>query len=571
MLGISGVVQPQSPLWTSPFPLSPKPSDTYSLNGGLKEDKSLSLQGKNSETKELGVGTVQLIGTHSNEYKGRITPETLHGCHLVASRLKDQYDETSRKLIFTQDLQNDYFDIIAQEQTEGRCLIAMDKDWVLPLIGEYLRTDQDRFIYRPEALREKIATYNPIMSMNEPYVRWESQVDFVEHSRPWTVDDLSIYNLTDINVGQISRTTVWDQYDNTVMLVFAPVNALTAGAVNTYIYQQYEFFSAKAYLAIKDLPVSLARDFEYLFPVELNYLRNYVIFSSTRMSRGLLVEAFYRHQISHTFPRLDSKLGAYATYLLAEATFHHFPLSWAGQTLTMGLVGFIQSRDLLEEFGRIMVDLQSRGVLFQALPSYEVAVNLVASSDVKCFYFEGVYYASLPANSEELSYSANVLNPDNPLSSQEKVMNTRDLSLVELKGPLQSMSTYPELTKSYLSSLGYQVNPDPEPFYRQLPLGYRTIALVSTSSPDEITENNTVTTYYYKSTFGEEIEVYHHNGSWSRILFNELQRKLNEGYFAGPYLQNILRNYPDLVPSIPALSRHLSAYPEKARLELTRA
>ena len=94
-----------------------------------------------------------------------------------------------------------------------------------------------------------------------------------------------------------------------IYMIFAPVSADVADRIFIYLYRNIQLYSFANYLIVKDLSLSIAKDFQYLFPVDINIIGNYVVLKSEQMSRDQLERAFELNEISYQFSRLDSLTG----------------------------------------------------------------------------------------------------------------------------------------------------------------------------------------------------------------------------------------------------------------------
>jgi len=236
-------------------------------------------------------------------YKGRVSPRSLQGCHLIARQLGDRYNPEDKRFVTREFLENDYLGVLAMEESLGNALIAFDEDWVLAGVNEYIDSKASYEVGRTEALREKIASFVPVLSAGKPIARWENYPVSTGVDIP--KDKLRIYEFNEtslVNRRRNPRVIPGNKpLVSKVYMVFAPVDEREAEKIFTYLYRDVQLFSLFEHLVVKDLPLSLALDFKYLFPVELNFVSNYVIFKSDLLSRDELERAFRRNELSFRF------------------------------------------------------------------------------------------------------------------------------------------------------------------------------------------------------------------------------------------------------------------------------
>lgn len=524
--------------WKEPFPKSPE----------SHKDRD-SQQSKKQIIDESGA-VIEVVGSKDEygkieipkfpvKYKGEITRESLRSCQLVARKLGDIYDSDKNKLTSTTNIRHDYFGIISKEQERGRTLIAFDQDWILPILVKFVQTDKINEIHRPEILRSTIAKYNPITSLDVPYALAATRT--LPPKIALSEENISVYTFSDPDVGNIRDQVQQNYYDQFVQMIFAPVDADLAEAIFMYLYQQKNYYSAEHYFSVNNVSPDIARDFEYLFPVELKFVQNIAIFSSIEMNRYEMIQAFYRDEVSRKFPRINPLLGAFATFLLAEATSYDCPLTWENLTLTVKHTGYIQAQDLFEQFGRIISEIMSEKIKYHKLLDYQSAATISQNSDVKCFPFEGYYYAVIPFDQN--------LNVNTDTSLQE-------YSLVETFGPLRSMERFPQETGKYLTSLGYQISK--EPHTNDIKLRYRTY----------LVNGKKVTIYYYLTSTKQEMKIHESDGAWSKDLLGRLTMLLQNGNFFSSRAKSLIQRYPGFIPNDPPTVPELSAYPEKALYQI---
>jgi hypothetical protein len=468
------------------------------------------------------------IKLYSATYQGNITPTSDYSCQMVAARLGDRFDLVEKRLTRKRFVQNDYFGIIAAEASRGRTLIAFDNNWVLPAIADYIEGNFNVEMDRPAELREKMAERNPVGTVSISSLRGENI----------TLNDLTIYPFQD------------DAFTGECYMIFAPVSRDEAERIFLYLYRDVQLYTDTAYLTIKDLPLQIARDFQYLFPVDLRVIGNYVVLSSDQITRDQLEWIYKFGEIAFSFPRLDDLTGAYGSYLLAEALYFQFPIRWENNVLYVGMCGYIQAKDIIENFGYILNDLQRENPFYKVLPNYVTAKNLAQTSNIKCFYYQGRYYAALPSDIMVPTITEDQ-SPD-----EKQFDETRIEMLMPLLAVTQERTS--EDARKYLKSLGYDINPNPDPYENKIILGYRTIELNGEFTTD----------YYYRSTHGRELSIHQIDGPHDVEIRRKLQYLFQRGYFFTQKTLNIIRGYPDFIPSFQPIHRQLSPNPKVLTVQL---
>ena len=498
------------------------------------------------------LSTIQL---YPSEYTGRVTPETINSCQIVAGKLTDTYNLDTRRFNRQRFLENDYLGIIAQEAREGRTLVAFDRSLVLQGLANYIRENSTYDVIRTEALREEVLKLNPVVTPDGvPYIEWESRADLAPAQpvprgpesvlrTPAPFSSLRIYSFYDSGV----TTANGDLTE--LYMIFAPVSADEVLRITLYLNRNVKMYSFKATIAVRHLFPALGRDFEYLFPVTLSYLVDYTVISSEHFDSEGLEHLYLYQEVLFPMTRVDELRGVYAAYLLSEALYYEFSIRWERGTLIVGLAGHIQARDISEQFSRILTELNRERLLFTPIPNFEAAVNLCLTSDVKCFYYHGRYYAVTTTQTASETSASTLPLPD-----------LATTSLIELKNPLRAVVD-PQISgpaKQYLALLGYETSPNPVPYRNELQLGYRTY----------LSQEKTFTAYYYTSTSKSDIEIHEIDGPDNEEVRNQLEGLLQRGYFSTQRFRNLTRGYPGFIPSDSPVRRGLSRNPTSLITEL---
>jgi hypothetical protein len=446
-------------------------------------------------------------------YIGSTSLTSNYSCQVLAFGLKDRYDIDSRRLIQNPYIEHDYFNIIANEVNQRRTLIAFDKSWVLPGIIKYIEDKITYSIGEPVNLREKLATYNSDLQREEwsEFVETSQRGEWSEgrvKGREIKITDLTTYNFNDL------------------IMVFAPVNIDEAEKIFLYLYRDTQLYTLTNYLTLKDVPINKIKDFQYLFPVEVRFMNDYVFVSSDQMTLEKLQHMYNFGEVQFEFPRLNDLTGAFASYLLAERTFFQYSIRWENNILYVGLCGYIQAMDLFTNFGLILVEIQKERPFYKEVLNYKTATSFVANSDSKAFYHIGKYYLALNTNQEI------------PLFQQENY----DHAKVELSYTLVANT---QETRKYLKDMGYDVTPSS--YSNNLQLGYHTYEI----------DGNVSTVYYYSGTNEKEIELHEVSGGHDKLIQAKLETLLQKGYFFTQKMKNITRGYIEFTPSDPPINKKL--------------
>lgn len=466
------------------------------------------------------------IQLYSSQYKGIITRESEWSCMLIANKLKDRYNSDQRQFARFTFLNNDYLGVIAKEQAQGNVLIAFDQSWVLYALKSYFKDQSTYQTERTEGLRETSAK-------------------LYSGTREWNLSPELNGTPLDLKKEQIKIYSFYEG-NKELLCVFAPLSVEEAEKILLYLYRDAEMYSYWVYRAIKDFSITTAADLKYLFPFEIDYFGDYTLISTDQISRERFDHILDFEEIPFKLTQLNDMKATYATYLLAEATSYQYKLRWENGTLYVGLCGFIQAQDLFEHFMKFLNDIEQEHPTFQPLDSYESAVS-VARANYRCFYFLGKYYGvvNYPIHPEPIK---------GPLEL--------DVKLIESIGPMIAV-VRPDLareTKRYLQSMGYEITTMNG--QNRIQLGHRTYRV----DPTEVF----FTVYYYRSTNGEENEIHMIEGSNNEEIKRSLIELLQRGYFFTQKIKNIIRCYPEFIPSDSPVKIILSSSPEEALEELRR-
>lgn len=413
--------------------------------------------------------------------------------------MHDRWNEDTRALNRLKRVNFDYFGVIASEELSGNTLIAFDENWIVPVIANYIKGENTYQTERTEALRELIAAK---VTKGE----WTNEPQLVSTST-LSVDQLRLYPLYDFDVSQ-----------KQLYLVFAPVSLEEAEKILLYTYRDGRLYNYSSYQVIRDLPLAEAEDLEYLNPVTLDFVGNYLVVRSEQLTQEQLDSIVLFEEYPFTFHRLDCLKGAYATFLLAESLHYQFSLRWENQTLYVGLCGWIQAQDISQHFARILSDIDRERVKFRLLFGFNEAVR-IAETGSKCFYTNGEYYAATCSDCEL------------PQVSNEPVQF--DPSAAEAGHPFEHLE--------YLRLLGYRTETDPEPYHNDIQVGWITYQ----------TDGRTFTRYYYTSTRGANLDLWEAPGERDEAVRTQLQERLQRGDFFDRKQRNLTSGYPEFIPSSP--------------------
>ena len=447
---------------------------------------------------------MKMVQRYSSQYKGKITPETIFGCQTVSGKLRDQYDLKQHRFIRYEYLPHDYLGVIAKE--EKRVLIAFDESWVLAGISDYIQGNYSTEMSRVIRLREQMAVIQNSGCSNVADLFAETPL----------LKDLAIY-----------------QFEK-MFMVFAPVSTGEASKIQLYLNRNIKLYDSNTYLVIKDMALESALDLQYLYPVEISFMGNYLILSTDTMTLSALERIYHFNEVEFTFSRLDDLRGAYGAYLLSEALFYEFSIRWENRKLYVGLAGYIQAKDISEQFANILTEVNREVTRFQKFPDYRSTVDFCQKTNAKGFYHMGDYYAAIGPKTDE--YSEQTLH--------EYKIN--ELAQIESLDPMRAV-VHPKLgfiTKEYLRQLGYIIVAS-EISLPIIKLAYRTYELVG----------ETFTIYFYKATHSGEMEIYEDRGVYREEVNRRLEELLSRGFFYTQRMKNILRAYPGFIPGDSLIQR----------------
>ena len=445
----------------------------------------------------------ETIRRYSSQYVGKISPYSVRGCQLLASKLKDSYDLSTNALTRNRTLSHNYMGTIAKEAESQRTLLAFDHSWILAGIAKYIDEKASYEMDRPIRLREKMASLQGS--------GWTEVSD--PKGEDLSLQDLTIYRFEDL------------------FMVFAPVSLTESGKVLVYLKRNIKLYDSNAYIAVKDMPLENALDLKYLFPLEIGFAGNYVLISSDQMTQQQLEKIHNFGEMEFSFPGLDELRGAYGTYLLSEALFYEFSIRWEDRKLYVGLAGYIQAKDISEHFGTIMVEVNQEVERFDKYLNYESAVAICQQSNCKGFYYLGNYYVAIGPKMQPTEQA---------VKSTIQMERAEQVEQIEAMDPLRAAihPTLNPIAKRYLKQLGYITAPNPQPLIFNLNLGYRTYEIVG----------EPFTSYYYKSSYDAELEIYEGEGYHQESVQSRLTEMLNSGQFFTQKIKNIMRGYPGFIP-----------------------
>lgn len=438
------------------------------------------------------------IRRHSSQYQGRVTPQSIHSCQILAGKLRDRYDFHERRLLRHQFLPYDYMNVIARETESSRILLAFEESWALAGINDYISKQMSLEMSRTIRLREQMAVLQ-----NEGY---GSVSDLF--GQDLFLKDLRIY-----------------QFDK-LFMVFGPYDTIEASKIQLYLRRNIQLYDSNSYLVIRDMPLESALDLQYLYPLEISFMGNYLILSSDQLTLSELERIVQFDEVEFTFPRLDDLRAAYAAYLLSEALFYEFSIRWENRKLYVGLAGYLQARNISRNFADICTEVNREISRFEKFSDYRSAAEYCLRTNAKAFYYLGNYYVALGSKTDE--------------TEPREYTHIEDIEIIETKDPMRAV-VHPKLgpsTKKYLQQLGYIVTAVPERYNPGLQLGYRTYEIVG----------ETYTSYFYKATFGSEMEIAEMKGSHRPEIQTRLEDLLNRGLFFTQRMKNLLKGYPGFIP-----------------------
>ena len=448
---------------------------------------------------------MKMVQRYPSRYSGRTTPESIHGCQVVAGKLRDQYDLKQQQFIRYEYLPHDYLGTIAREVEANRTLITFDESWVLAGIRDYINGNLSEEMTRTIRLREKMAVIQ-----NQGF----SEVSDLFGEAP-DLSSLAIY-----------------QFEK-MFMVFGPVTTVEASKIQLYLNRNIKLYDSNAYLVIKNMSLESALDLQHLYPVEISFMGNYLVLSSDTMTLLEIERIYHFSEVEFTFPRLEELRGAYAAYLTSEALFYEFSIRWENRKLYIGLAGYIQAKDISEQFANILTEVNREISSFKKFNDYRSSVEFCQKTNAKAFYHMGDYYAAIGPKTDGMP--------------GETFISIQEVGQIEAMDPMRAI-VHPKLgavTRNYLRQLGYIVIRNPDLSLPVLTLGYRTYEIVG----------ETFTIYFYKSTYNGEMEVYEDKGGYREEVKNRLEDLLNRGFFFTQRMKNLLRAYPGFIPGDSPIQR----------------
>ena len=477
-------------------------------------------------------------------YKGDLTPKALYGCQMVARKLHDTFDSNRRGFTHQKNIENDYLDIISKEDAKGYILVSFETDWSLAGISEYINKKAYYSINNSAIAREYTARFSSVESISV----WNSNPELSGY--PLKIQDLHIYSFHDskfiTNNGNISN----------LFMIFAPIDVDEATKINLYLHRDTLMYSNRSYLVIQDAYLPKVNDFEHYFPVKVDFLVNYVIFSadSKLFTHDMLEYMYTFGEVSFEFRRITELIGAYAMYLLAEATYYKYRMRWEDNTLYLKDCGYIQALDLREHFATIINEIAREGIFYELLPNFATASRLSYSTNTKCFYYQGRYYAALynEVNIDDVDF----VDIDFEKSQIEMFDPLNCIILDDFPND-RVLITRPQVLE-YLSMLGYETLSDPDEYSNSIKLGYRTY----------LSNSEKFTVYYYKASDNTEVDVREISGAHNLEIKELLTKMVNKGLFFTQKVKNLTKSYFDYVPSDSPLMLGLSKDPTRLMSQL---
>lgn len=446
----------------------------------------------------------------STRYDGPVNPFTEHNCQLLARK----FQTTWEKGVFQRTFFYDYPALIAQESSQ--VLLGIERGWILKAIQDFL---QGNDLNTPDLREAILAESYKLYWSPAPRENWDKLLSL-----------LKIYDLDDPELGEI-------------YLVFAPITLEEAEAIQAFlaVYRELTGPRNAPYAPLLAVSISVRKNWEgwrihdwsYLYPLEVSYLGPYIIFTTQEWDQRTMDHLFQYQQFPLFFPRIEDMIGCYATFLLIEATGGEMELQWKDRTLFCGECGYLQVLDLRDHFLEICYEIGRQKVAFRKIPNYATAQNLTETTNCKCLYYHYEYYAVIP--------------------------NGTQISVEMVEGPDLPEEGLYFFPKSLMEGLGYHLA-KVDPFYREIPLGYRTFY-------DPETDLR-LTAYYYRTTALTEQVVHIILGENNTRVREKLQELVNNGYFFTKRSQRIMRAYPELVVGDTLIPRNLSREPAKLLEEM---
>lgn len=386
-------------------------------------------------------------------------------CEMVASYLGDRYHNGRLRIRGS----SPYIDTVNKEKIP---LVAFGTDEVLAGIFRYIKEKKSPEIMRTVALREKLAS--------DQNSGWDSVPDLQRSC---------------LKINQLKV-----RYVNDLIMVFAPVSDEEFARIQVFIGRDMKLYDPKSYLVLYKPDLPKVMDFQYLHPVTTEKVGNFMVISTDRMTYEQLHLLYFYDEKKFTFHALDTLRGCFATHLLAESLEYNFLTWWDDRSLYVGLAGSIQTQDIVENFQRILVEVNKSIVEIRKVKDYKEAVNYCRTTNCKAFQYLGDYFIAIGDKNVEVE--TNILETD------------------EVIEPLRAVVDEEQREKAllYFKSLGYDTK-----------LSTDETSWWPTIESEDITEGGIRRKReYYISTHGQKVE------------------------FDGKFTlrdRNLLKGYPGFVPS----------------------
>ena len=468
--------------------------------------KYVSVNTRNKNANNV-LGTFALFPT---TYSGELDAKSIWSCTYCAEKLGDSFDVSTKSTTYRKYFMNDYFGTIAKELNNGRICVAFGQNWILNSFVEYLIAGRADIRFLGESLSVKIYRfYDDTFKVDNAEVRGE----------------------------------------NTYM-IFANVNVADATRISQLMETKLNPERSFYHLNFSGPRLD---DIMYLYPL------NKIIVETVPALTFVESDVLSREQIEELFdndrlvfspePRINDLHYAYASWLLAEASSFEYPISWQNGKLYIEDVGYVQGGQLYDVFKGVATTLVKNRITYQKFDNFAaVGKFLVNNEELKAFYYRGVYYAALPGNFVASKTDTAFTDPD--------IGET----LIEIKNPLRYLNF------DYLSILGYDTSvPEDSNKPFNIKLEHKNERV-----PNESGAEVSITNYFYKPTYGGAKIVHSIDGGPDRRIGVQLQLLLNFGYFFTRRMSNIMRTYPNFIPSYqPILDTGLSDDRKILNQELT--
>lgn len=435
----------------------------------------------------------------STQYNGNLTPTSFFGVNLVAANFSDSWNWETKSLNNLINFTNDYFGVLATEEKSNNTLVFFGGDWGLS-------------------------------SLLKLYV--DSELPFLDED---IMDKLKVYQFFDGNLKEPN-----------ILMLFLPVNDVEATKIGTKISSFKNYFDLYYHLGLVNVPLNILQDFKYYYPVDVIVYKNVAAVYSEILTRENLVSSFYKAEVSRKYRGVIdlvkseshlASLGAFCTFLLAEATSYKFNISWENETLTVGPVGYIQALDLFDNFEKILTENMGINLRFERLTNYSHAVSVADNTNFKCFLDNGEYWTAVTDDEQNI--------PTN--------FTRLDTNLLEMVGPTKKAFSFKEEAAKYFTSLGYMYVEPNFNYKLNIALRWRTVKF-----------RGQVLTEYFIINRSEETIIHQSNGNLSKELLTLLTKAFNKGLFFSQKIKNLMSGYPDWIPTIYPISLDLSPKPEEA-------